>query len=162
MRYHMLPLALVLLAAPSLRAQQLSGEGSCSMPDTAHALTVSDRPDHLFVISRSRCTWTKPFEIAGAQATGGTVVQFDELRGNTARFQGVFLDGMSSGDTVRYRYEGTSRFKDGKPQNAEWNWIYTGGTGKMTNLKGKGSCKGGWNSQGKNSWRCTGRYSLSQ
>jgi hypothetical protein len=160
MRSYAFLLGLTLIGASSLRAQQLSGEGSCSMSDTAHTISVADRPDHLFVISRSKCTWTKPFEIAGAQSKGGTAVQFDEVRGNTASFHGVFLDIMSNGDTVRYRYEGTSRSKDGRPQSAEWNWVYAGGTGKMANLKGKGSCKGGWDRQGKNSWRCTGQYRL--
>jgi hypothetical protein len=158
MRCYALLLGLIIVAAPSLWAQQLSGEGSCANPDTAHAIPVGDQPDHVFIVSRSRCTWTKPFEIAGSQSTGGDAVQFDEMRGNTSRFQGVYLDIMSNGDTARYRYQGTSRSKDGKPQSVEWTWVFAGGTGKLTNLKGKGSCKGGWDRQGKNSWRCTGQY----
>jgi hypothetical protein len=32
------------------------------------------------------------------------------------RFQGHFLDQMSSGDTVHYRYEGSASFKGETPQ----------------------------------------------
>jgi hypothetical protein len=152
-------LVTALFVAPELHAQRLSGEGSCSRPDTTHTLPVGDRPDHFFAISRVRCTWTKPFEIAGTQAQGGTAVQFDELSGNTARFHGIYLDVMSSGDTVRYQYQGTATFKDDQPQSAEWNWRYAGGTGKLTKLAGKGNCKGRW-IEGINQWRCTGEYRL--
>jgi hypothetical protein len=69
---------------------------------------------------------------------------------------------MSSGDTARYQYQGSTTFKDGKPQSAEWSWTYAGGSGKLTKLKGKGTCKGTWDREGNNSWRCTGQYRLPQ
>jgi hypothetical protein len=161
MRTEFALIAMTLFAAPSLWAQRLTGEGSCTRPDTTHVIPVGDRPEHLFALARVRCTWTKPFEIAGSQSTGGTAVQFDELTGNTSRFHGVFSDVMSSGDTVHYRYQGSGTLKDGEPQSAEWSWTYAGGTGKLANLKGKGSCKGSWNREGINTWRCSGEYRLS-
>jgi hypothetical protein len=148
MRAHLFLFGVTLLAAPELSGQRLTGEGSCTRPDTTHAIPVGDRPDHLFALARVSCTWTKPFEIAGSQSTGGTAVQFDELTGNTSRFHGVFSDVMSSGDTVHYRYQGTGTLRDGTPQTAEWSWTYAGGTGKLRKLQGKGSCKGSWNREG--------------
>ncbi len=162
MRAYSFLFAASLIAAPELAAQRLTGQGSCTRPDSTHAIPVGDRPGHLFALARVRCTWTRPFEIAGNRATGGMAVQFDELIGNTSRFHGVFSDVMSSGDTVHYRYQGTGNFKDGKPQSAEWSWTYAGGTGKLGNLKGKGSCKGSWNREGINTWRCPGDYQLSR
>jgi hypothetical protein len=161
MRAHLSLFGVTLIAAAELSAQRLTGEGSCTRPDTAHAMSLGDRPDHLFALARVRCTWTKPFEIAGSQSTGGTAVQFDELTGNASRFHGVFSDVMSSGDTVHYRYQGTASFRNGQPQGADWSWTYAGGTGKLTKLQGKGSCKGRWN-RGINQWRCTGEYRLPQ
>jgi hypothetical protein len=162
MRTYVFLLGLCLLAAPQLWAQRLSGEGSCTRPDTAHTVPVGDRPDHVFVVSKATCAWTRPFEIAGTRAKGGTAVQFDEMNGNASRFHGYYVDVMESGDTARYRYQGTSRFKDGKPQTAEWSWSFAGGSGKLRNLSGRGSCKGGWDREGVNRWRCGGEYRLSR
>jgi hypothetical protein len=158
MRFLLL-LCLGLFVTPDLPGQRLSGEGSCTKADVMHHIPVGDHPNHTFMVSRVSCTWTKPFEIAGSQSKGGTAVQFDEVSGNTSRFHGHYLDVMSSGDTARYQYQGTSTSKGGMPQSAEWSWTYAGGSGKLQNLKGKGSCKGVWK-EGKNNFRCTGEYQL--
>lgn len=158
---HWLVLGLTCLGTQVLVAQvKLSGEGTCAKPDIAHPIPVGDHPNHTFMVSRANCTWTKPFEIAGSQAQGGAAVQFDETSGNTSRFHGHYLDVMSTGDTARYRYQGTTTLKDGKPQSAEWSWTYAGGTGKLRNLKGNGTCKGIWDREGINTWRCSGEYRL--
>ena len=77
-----------ILVAPPLWGQRLSGEGTCADPDEFHQIPAGDRPDHTFAVSKSRCTWSKPFEIAGQRAVGGTVVQTRERNGNQERFPG--------------------------------------------------------------------------
>lgn len=154
-------LGLTCSGVPVLGAQvKLSGEGSCAKPAVLHSIPVPDRPDHVFSISQTTCTWTKPFEIAGTQAQGGTAVQFDELSANTSRFHGHYLDTMSSGDTVHYGYQGTTTLKNGVPQSAEWRWALTGRSGQLKNLKGMGTCQGTWSREGVNAWHCTGQYRL--
>jgi hypothetical protein len=161
MRRSCLVLGLTLLGAHMLAAQtKLSGEGTCSDPEVAHALPVGDRPNHNFTISQTKCSWTKPFEIGGTKAIAGTGVQFDESSGNTARFHGYYRDRMSSGDTVTYRYQGVSSFRGGVPQSAGWTWMIHGGTGKLNKLQGRGSCKGSWNTAKVYTFRCDGEYRL--
>jgi hypothetical protein len=156
-----LVLGLTCLSAQALEAQmKLSGEGTCAKPEVAHSIPVGDRPDHTFSITQTKCTWTKPFEIARTQAQGGTAIQFNELSGNTSRFHGHYLDLMSNGDTVHYGYQGTTTLKDGVPQSAAWSWTLTGRTGKLKDLKGRGTCQGTWNPEGLNTWRCAGQYRL--
>jgi hypothetical protein len=150
------------LAATPLWAQQLSGEGTCGTPEISQEVPIGDRPDHSYSVSKNSCSWTKPFEIAGQRAMPGTAVQTDERTGNMARFRGYYLDPMSGGDTVHYSYEGTTKFKDrATPESAEWNWTIANGTGKLTGLKGTGTCKGSW-ATGKYQWKCTGSYQLSR
>lgn len=152
-------LGLIVVGAPPLWGQQLSGEGTCGKPEVAHLIPVGDRPNHSFSIARNRCTWTRPFEIAGERAEGGTGVQFDERDGNTSRFHGHYFDRMSSGDTVHYRYQGVTNWKGDTPENVNWKWTFTGNTGKLTGLRGQGTCKGSM-VEGTYRWRCSGAYRI--
>ena len=157
MRTHSFLLGFIFLAAPPLWAQRLSGEGTCGKPEVNQEVPIGDRPDHSFAVSKNTCTWTKPFEIAGERAEGGTAVQVDERNGSTSRFRGHFLDRMASGDTVHYRYEGVTTFKEKTPQSAAWSWTIANGTGKFSGLTGRGTCKGSWPG-GAYRWSCTGAY----
>jgi hypothetical protein len=161
MRSPSLALGLTFFGATVLGAQtQLSGAGTCGTPDVAQAIAVRDRPNHSFSIAQTKCTWTRPFEIAGIQSKGGTGVQFDEVLDTTARFHGYYLDVMSNGDSAYYRYEGTTALQGGAPQTAGWKWKFVGGSGKLKGLKGKGTCRATWNLSGVNTWECTGSYRL--
>jgi len=156
-----LALGLTLLGAQTLGAQtKLSGAGTCAKPDVAHTIAIGDRPNHSFTISQTRCRWTKPFAIAGLRSKGGTAVQSDELSDSTSQFHGYFLDIMSEGNQAHYRYVGTTALKDGAPQNATWNWLFVGGTGKLKGLRGSGGCRGTWIASGVSAWECTGSYQL--
>ena len=160
MRTHWILFGLTLAGAHMLAAQtKLSGEGTCdAKPEVANAIPVGDRPNHTFAISRVKCTWTKPIEIEGIQAKGGTAVQFDEMTGDASRFHGYYLDTMANGDSATYTYQGISRSRDGKPQGAEWTWALTGSRGKLKGIKGQGSCKGVWSKEGVYSFKCSGDY----
>jgi hypothetical protein len=162
MRTHCLLFGVTLAGAQMLGAQtKLSGEGTCdAKPEVAHAIPVGDRLNHAFAITQTKCSWTKPIEIEGIQAKGGTAVQFDEMSGDASRFHGYYLDTMASGDTATYSYQGTSRSRAGKPQGAEWTWALTGSSGKLRGVKGQGSCKGTWSKEGVYTFKCSGDYTL--
>jgi hypothetical protein len=148
------------LAAPVALAQtKLSGAGQCAKRDPEHKLDVGDRPQHAFSISRSKCTWSRPFEIAGVEAKGGTAVQFDEVSAKGSRFHGYYLDTMANGDTAHYRYQGTATLNEGMPPSTEWQWTLRG-TGKLKGVKGKGTCKGTASPDGMGTWECVGEYKL--
>lgn len=159
MRFHYYLLGLMLLLAPPAWSQRLSGQGTCGEPEDQKEIAVGDRPDHSFSISKGKCTWSKPFEIAGQRAEGGTAVQMNERTGSTSKFRGHYLDPMSGGDTVHYSYEGTTTFAGEKPQKQTWSWTIVGGTGKLKAVSGKGTCDGAW-PEGKFSFSCTGAYRL--
>lgn len=60
---------------------------------------------------------------------------------------------MASGDKYFVRFVGTTTLKDGAPVRG-----FTGGTGKLKRLSGKGTCKGTFNADGSASWDIQGDY----
>ncbi len=156
-----LPSLIVLALATVAGAQtKISGTSQCAKADAQHAIMVGDRPGHSFMISQSKCTWTKPWEIAGIQSKEGVATSFDEASGSSSRTRGFYHDTMANGDKANYRYEGTVSLKDGAPQSAEIKWTLVGGTGKLKGAKGKGTCKGKPGSEGSITWDCEGEYEL--
>lgn len=132
------------LATVALAQNNISGSSKCGKPDEQHILEVGDHPNHSLMIVRSKCTWTKPLEIAGMQDKESLVTAFDEISGNRSRGHGYVVDTMTNGDKAFVRFESSATLKDGVPQTAEGKWTYAGGTGKLKGLKGKGThkCKG--------------------
>jgi hypothetical protein len=150
-------LLLVLVPAGSVSAQRMSGVGTCDSSAMRREIPVGDRPDHSFAVEKNDCSYVKPFEIAGQHSEGGTAVQTTEQNGNTARFRGYYLDRMSGGDTVYYRYEGVATLRTGAPPSAGWRWTILRASGKLQGLTGSGTCKDPY-PEGKSRWTCTGVY----
>jgi len=129
------------LAAVASAQTKMSGTAQSSKPDQEYTIQVRDRPNHSFVISQAKCTWTKPWEIAGIQNKEGVGTTFAEIRGNTSRTLEYCVQTMANGDKAYLREEGTITLKDGVPQSVDVKWTFVGGTGKLKGVKGKGTCK---------------------
>lgn len=153
---------LIVLAVAATAAAQtkLSGTEQCGKPDQMHAIEVGDRPGHLFSISKGKCIWTKPAEIAGAQTKDDETTNFAEVTGTTGRDRGIVVLSMTSGDKAHVRYQGSSTVKDGMPQTGEGKWNFTGGTGKLRGLKGEGTYKGKAGADGSVTYEIEGEYQL--
>ena len=131
------------LASVAVAQTKISGATQCGKPDLQHMVQVGDRPNHAFAISKNKCNWTKPFEIAGAQSKEDEGTNFAEITGNSASDRTYVVGTMSNGDKVFVRPQGKSTLKDGAFQSGSGTWAYTGGTGKLKGLKGTGTftCK---------------------
>jgi hypothetical protein len=55
---------------------------------------------------------------------------------------------LTSGDQYFVRFSGTTALKNGAPATATCTWNFTGGTGKLKGLTGKGTCTGTVDSTG--------------
>lgn len=152
---------MVLATTPVAQAQmKVSGSVECDKPTAQHALEVGDRPGHSLAVSQSKCTWTKPFEIAGTQSKEGVGTASDEIRGDRIQTRGYFVDTMANGDRAHYRYQCATAVKDGVPESVECKWTLVGGTGKLKGAKGTGSCMGKPNAGGGVSHNCEGNVEL--
>ena len=149
------------LAAVASAQTKFSGTAQCAKPDQDHSIQVGDRANHSFELTQGKCTWAKPYEIAGIQSKEGVYTEFDEVSGDTSRYRGYYMDTMANGDKVYFRYEGTATLKDGVLQSADQKWTLVRGTGKLKGIKGKGTDKlKAAAADGSSTWDTEGEYEL--
>jgi hypothetical protein len=159
----MLSLMLVpTLASLGAAQTKISGTSQCPQPDPQHAIQVGDNPDHAFSISKVKCTWAKPLEIAGLKTTVDEITGFSEVSGNSSTDRGFVVGNTSNGDKLFVRTQGKTALKDGRPQLYVGTWTYTGtgGTGKLKGIQGKGTVKCTWNPSGIATCGVAGKYHL--
>jgi hypothetical protein len=153
-------LLMVLLCGTAIVANaqiEISGSARCGKSDVRHTLQVPDRPSDVFGISQYHCTWPQPMEILGLENKEGVGTQSDETIGDSSEFRGIYVDTMSNGDKLFYRYEGTSVVKEGRAKGkAELTFI--GGTGRLKGIKGKGGCTFTSEADGSSVYDCKGEY----
>ncbi len=134
--------AVLLFVTTAVAQTKFSGTVQCAKPDQQLALEVGDRPKHSFVITQAtKCTWTKPFEMAGSQSKVDAVTAFGEVSGNKTRDHGYVVTTLASGDKLYFRYQGSSTQKDGKFVSSAGTASIIGGTGKLKGIKGKDAFK---------------------
>jgi hypothetical protein len=158
----MLLAAIGLAAAATATAQtRTSGSLQCSKADPVHVVDVGDRPGHAFVISKTACTWSKPMDIGGTATKDGVSVGTEEINGGKSSGGGAHWSTMASGDKIFVRFQGKSTYdKEGKMQTSRGTWSYTGGTGKLKGIKGKGTYDGKGNPDGTANYEIEGDYTL--
>jgi hypothetical protein len=153
-------LSLIAFATVSLAQTKISGTVQCGKSDEQHALEVGDHPGHSLMISKGKCTWTKPMDIAGTQTKEDLGTNFDEVHGNKSQGHGYVVGTMANGDKMYVRIQGSSTLKDGAVESANGAWSFTGGTGKLKGVKGKGTYKGEGAPDGSATYEVEGEYEL--
>ncbi len=153
---------LVLALAGTLAAQtKISGTISCGKPDPAYAIEVPDRAGHSISLAKFACNWTKPMEIEGLKTKDGVDVGMDDGSGLKLHGSGYHMSNMSNGDKIFVRFSGTDVMtKDGKPASNGGTWSFTGGTGKLKGITGKGTYKGKADAEGNLVTDVEGDYQL--
>ena len=121
---------------------RISGTVECGKPDKVDALKLSDGPNHFFVVSQGKCTWTTPLAIAGTESKDDVATVFKEVRANRDHLRGYVTDTTASGDQFTYRLLGDQVLTEGKTESEKGKWTITTGTGKLKGLKGKGTYTG--------------------
>ena len=129
-----------LLATFGANAQtKISSTAKCKS-ETSKSLDVGDRPGHKLGIFKSNCTYTEASEIAGQKLKEGHAVATTEDTSARSTDKGHYVATMEGGDKFFAVFQGTQPLKDGKAAGAETGtYIYTGGTGKLKGIKGKGT-----------------------
>jgi hypothetical protein len=153
---------LLMFASTGFAAAQtkISGTVQCAKPEVQQSVPADDQAGHAFSISKVQCNWTKPLEIAGLSSKDGTSTGADEVTGTTAKGHGQHVSTMATGEKFYVKYEGTATLKEGAPLAADGTWSFTGGTGKLDGIKGKGTYKGKGNPDGTISYAVEGEYQL--
>jgi hypothetical protein len=149
------------LAAAATAQTKTAGTLQCSKSDPVNVVEVGDKPGHSFVLAKTACTWSKPMDIAGSGTKDGVSVGTEEISGGKSSGGGAHWSNMASGDKIFVRFQGKSMYdKDGKMQTSKGTWSYTGGTGKLKGIKGKGTYDGKGSPDGTAVYEVEGDYTL--
>lgn len=132
---------LVVLFASAVGAQtKVSGQHKCDKaPEVVGTAEAGDKPGHTLSVVKNTCQWTKPLEMEGGKSTDGTSVSFSEMTATHVSSNGTYVGNMDSGDKYFVSFRDSGPAKDGKPGVTKGTWSYTGGTGKLKGIMGKGT-----------------------
>jgi hypothetical protein len=139
---------LTLTATVATAQNKTTGDGKCGKPEQQQSIDVGDRAGHALVLVKFSCTWTNPYEIAGLKTKDYTGTATSDVSGEKAQERGYVVITMDNGDKAFVRFTGSgTNAKDGATAG-EGTWSYTGGTGKLRGLTGKGAYKSTGNADG--------------
>jgi len=131
---------LALMFASAAGAQKkVSGKQQCPKPEVVGTADAGDKAGHTLTLVRSTCTWATPLEMADEKSKDGISVAFAEMSSTRATNSGTYVGNMDNGDKFYVSFHDSAFVKDGKPQGIKGTWAYTGGTGKLKGITGKGT-----------------------
>jgi hypothetical protein len=150
--------ALVTTGAAQTPAK-LAGKMECAPPNPNHVLPVADTAKHAMSLSAVKCTWSEG-TVGGQPLKNEDDAISSDATGNTSHDRGYGVGSVGNGDKYFVHFKGTTTMKDGAPVSSDCTWKFTGGTGKLNGIKGKGTCKGTFRPDGKVAFDVKGEYQL--
>ncbi len=134
-------LGLAFLFASAVGAQtKVSGQHKCDKgPDVVGTADAGDKPGLSLAVLKNTCQWTTPLEMEGEKSVDGSSVAFLETTATRATSNGTYVGNMDGGDKFYVSFRDSGPTKDGKPGVSKGTWSYTGGTGKLKGISGKGT-----------------------
>ena len=137
-----------------------TGTLHCAKADPSYTVEVPDHAGHAVMLQKLACTWSTALETAGLKSVSAVNVETDDATSTKMTANGTHVTTTDSGDKYFVSYHGTSPMKDGKPGDGSGTWMYTGGTGKLKGLKGKGTYTIKFDADGSATAEVTGEYTL--
>jgi hypothetical protein len=126
-------------AHPAIAQTKFTATQVCAKPDPQQYIAVGDRPDHSLGVLQYHCHWTKPLQLGTDTSTEGLSTASVETSGSISHSRGLHVSTMQSGDKVFVSYRSTDTSKAGAAPVSRGTWAFTGGTGNLAGIKGKGS-----------------------
>jgi hypothetical protein len=152
-------LALLVTSAAAQTPMKLAGKMECGKPDPSHMVPVDDTAKHALSVGATKCTWSEG-TIAGERVKNETDTFISDATATSSEDRGYGVGSVASGDKYFVHFKGTTSLKDDQPVSSACTWKFTGGTGKLKGIKGKGTCKGTFQPDGKAAWEINGEYRL--
>ncbi len=162
MKTRIVSVAVLVFAFAAVAGAQTKQKGTlhCAKADPSYSVDVTDHAGHVVMLQKLACTWTTPLETAGLKSVNAVNVETDDATSTKMTANGNHVSTLDNGDKYFVSYHGTSPMKDGKPGDGSGTWMYTGGTGKLKGLKGKGTYTIKFAADGTATAEVTGEYTL--
>ena len=152
-----------LVAAAAGAQTKISGTAQCGQPETVGKADAGDRAGHTMELGKGSCTWTAPLEMAGLKSKDGNSVSFVEATSTRSSGTGTFVGNMDNGDKFFVSFHDSTTIKNGQPAGpSKGTWSYTGGTGKLKGLQGKGTYTVTGNADGTSTVAVEGDYTIAE
>jgi hypothetical protein len=110
--------------------------------------------------AKARAPGPSPWKSPETRQREDVGTNFDEIHGNKSQGHRYVVGTMANGDNVYVRIQGSSTLKDGAVESANGAWSFTGGTGKLKGVKGKGTYKGKGAPDGSATYEVEGEYEI--
>jgi len=150
---------MAITAIPASGQTKFSGSQTCTKPDPNYTVAVDDRMNHVMSLTKDKCTWTKG-ELAGVQLKVDDDTIWSDISGAAAVDRGYGVTQLANGDKAFVRFDGRTTLMNDAPVSGRGTWTFTGGTGKLKGLKGKGTYTGKYASDGSATFDVEGDYQL--
>jgi len=155
-----------LLFSPRVIEAQQRGEISassvCGKAEVHQTVVIDDGRQHSISLDQRPCLWGKPIAIAGSSGTAYMSYGVDDVQNNRSRDQGYAVGALTTGDKYFLHYDGTATLNDGVPVHLEGTWKFTGGTGRLQRLSGRGTYHAQPNQAGEMLFKIEGEYQISE
>lgn len=114
----------------------------------------------MLILEKGSCVWSTPIEIAGLKSTADSGADTVDVTGAKGLARGYSVMTMENGDKAFVRWQATDTSTKEGTVTGDGIWSYTGGTGKLKGLKGKGTLKFSSAPDGTSESQIEGTYSL--
>lgn len=151
-------LVVAMAVATGSAQTKMTMSGKCEKSQVQQSVSIPDQQGHMFMLTQGKCTANG--DIGGSSGKEGIYSEHADVKSGDLRSWGVFVETLSSGDKVFYDYQVTGTAKNGTLQSATNKYQISGGTGKMKNIKGSGTCKLTGAADASSQYSCTGEYTM--
>jgi hypothetical protein len=152
---------LALLLASTVAAQtKITAQQQCDKGEVVGTGLAGDHPGHAMSLVKGSCAWGTPMEMEGGKSKTGTSLAFVDANPARITTNGTYVGVMENGDKFFVSFHDSSPAKDGKPVGVKGTWMYTGGTGKLAGIKGKGTYTSKLNDDGTSVVDVEGEYTI--
>ena len=114
----------------------------------------------MLILEKGSCVWSTPIEIAGLKSTADSGADTVDVTGAKGLARGYSVMTMENGDKAFVRWQATDTSTKESTVTGDGIWSYTGGTGKLKGLTGKGTLKFSTAPDGTSESQIEGTYSL--
>lgn len=140
---------------------KVAGKQHCPKPQALATAEAGDEIGHTMTLEKSTCIWLTPFEMLGERSKEGTFVAFSEASPHRAATNGTYVGTTDNGDKFYIEFHWAT-LKDGTPsERVKGYWAFTGGTGKLKGITGKGTYTATENENGGEA-NMEGEYSVAE
>jgi hypothetical protein len=138
---------------------KITGTLECGKPEITK-MEVGDAPHHVLSLGEEPCRWTKGVKLGRLKISRGESRMMRDERGDTAAIRGYHVGRAINGDAYFFRFDGQVQIRTDLPDLLHGRWAFTGGTGELAGLEGKGSFKGVQGTDGTTKLEFEGEYRL--